>query len=177
MLRVQGHLDVDPRDTVRLGDVDLPAARLLKSMLMDLLISVNDVLELYIATSSLRLAKHLDRLVTLIDLAHAINRAHDQLVEVSTEEQVRFKAECDEQDVPYELSALLANLEVLTHLLNGARRDLLDSSKEYLKLAQGLFLVYSPLVHLSESLRVCFSVRNGILRNIFVIIWVVYGRL
>ena len=58
-------------------------------MLMDLFISINDILELYVAlTLAVWVAKYLNCLIVLVDLAHSIDRTHDQLVKVTAKEQV-----------------------------------------------------------------------------------------
>jgi len=60
---------------------------------MDLLIAVNDVDELYVIVrtrpSVNRLAAHhRNHLAACMDLANAINGAHDKLIEMPAEEQV-----------------------------------------------------------------------------------------
>ena len=46
ILRVKRYLDVYPRNTIGLRQIDLPSSRLLKSSFVNLFVAVNDVLEL-----------------------------------------------------------------------------------------------------------------------------------
>ena len=87
-----------------------------------------------------------------MNLAHAIDCTHDQLVEVSSEKKIRLKTKCHEQDVPNELTALLADLQVLAHLLYRVCSDLLDPIKEHLELGESLFLCLLLGMHLSKRL-------------------------
>ena len=87
-----------------------------------------------------------------MNLAYAINCAHDQLVEVSSKKKIGLKTKCHEQDVPNELAALLTNLQMLAHLLYRVCSDLLHPIKEHLELGESLFLRLLLGVHLSERL-------------------------
>lgn len=83
---VERHLDVDPRDAVRLRDIDLPAPRLLQPALIDLLVAVNDVLELDVVWRPRHLSlQNSDLLAASVNLANTVNRAHDELVQMSAE--------------------------------------------------------------------------------------------
>ena len=56
---------------------------------MDFLVGVDYVLE-FKALLTVRgvLLQHLDRLITLVNFTDSIDRTHDQLIKVTTEEQI-----------------------------------------------------------------------------------------
>lgn len=87
-----------------------------------------------------------------MNLAHAINCTHDQLVKMSSEKKIRLKTECHEQDIPNELTALLADLQMLADLLDRVCSDLLDPIEEHLELGESLFLCLLLRMHLSKRL-------------------------
>lgn len=87
-----------------------------------------------------------------MDLADAVDCAHYQLVQVSTEEQIRLETESDKQDVPNEFTALLADLQLLAHLLNRTCCYLPYPIEEHLELVERLFLCLFSGMHLCESL-------------------------
>jgi len=73
---------------------------------------------------------------------------------MSAEEQVRFESKRDKQNVPNELSAVVAYFELLAHLLDRICCDLLDTAKKMLQRTQifeSLFLSSFSLLHLSEG--------------------------
>lgn len=71
---------------------------------------------------------------------------------MAPEEQVRLETKRDKQDVPDELPALLADLQMLAHLLDRLGRDLLHSVEEQLEVIQRLFLDLALFMDLSERL-------------------------
>ena len=85
-------------------------------------------------------------------LADAVNRAHDQLVQMSSEKKIRLEAKRHEQDVPDKFTALLTDHQVLAHLLDCVCSNLLDPVKEHLELGESLFLCLLPGMFLGKSL-------------------------
>ncbi len=75
-----------------------------------------------------------------MDLAYAINSAHDQLVNVSTKEQIDFEAKSDQNDIPNELATLYTDLQMIAHLLDSLSADFLHSTAKDFKGRECLFL-------------------------------------
>ena len=84
-----------------------------------------------------------------MDLAYAINSAHNQLVNVSTKEQIDFEAESDQNDIPDELATLNTDLQMIAHLLNSLSADFLHSTAKDFKGRECLFL------RLFASMNIC----------------------
>ena len=73
---------------------------------------------------------------------------------MSAEEQVRFESKRDQQNVPNKLSAVVADFQLLAHLLDSICCDLLDTAKKMLQRTQifeSLFLSSFSLLHLSKG--------------------------
>ena len=71
---------------------------------------------------------------------------------MAAEEQIWFKAEGDEQDIPDELAAFITDLEVFAHILYRGGRDLLHPIEESLQRVERSFLGLIARVHLGKSL-------------------------
>ena len=140
--RIQRDLDVDPRNATRFHYVQLPAASLRQSLLIDLLVGINDIVEprLVVSIESLlSIAIHiwcvsridLDRI--RVNFTYTIDRAHNYLIEMSTNQQVRLLAECDLDNTPNELANLLVYAESLAHVKDGLSCHLKHSIEEHLQ--------------------------------------------
>ncbi len=152
ILRVKRHLDIHPWNTVGLRQINLPSSRLLESPFMNLFVAVNDVLELdclFRVAPSLGW-KHSEVFVAGVDLAHAINSAHDQLVNVSAKEQIDFEAKSYQNNVPDELATLYADLQMIAHLLDSLSADFLHSTAKDFKRRECLFLGLFASMNISK---------------------------
>lgn len=63
----------------------------------------------WVNTSDLLASYHRYHFAAGMDLAHTVNRAHDELIQVPTEHQVRLQAQSHQHNVPDELSAFLTD--------------------------------------------------------------------
>lgn len=67
----------------------MPSTRFLKSKLMDFFVRVDNILKFKtLLTIRMMLLKNLDRLIALMNLAHAINCTHNELIKVSSEKKI-----------------------------------------------------------------------------------------
>ena len=131
----------------------MPATRFLQPEFVNFLVGVYNVLKFEtLRTIRMLFLKNLNCLIALMNLAHTINGAHNELVKVPSEKKIRLETKCDQENVPNELTAFFAYFQILTHLLDCVRCNLLHPIEEHLELVEGLFLSLFSSMNLSKRL-------------------------
>ena len=86
-----------------------------------------------------------------MDLTDTVDSTHDQLVKVSSKQEVGFESKCHEEYIPDQLSALIIDVQKGTHLLYSLCCDTLDSCKQSLHWLERLFTHCLSRLGLSHS--------------------------